>query len=194
MSPALVTATGEVIDLPVDRWRDHPDEVELSLLTTVTDPVLDVGCGPGRIVGALAAAGRVVLGLDTSPRAVAEARQRRAPVLQRSVFGPLPGERRWGSVLLLDGNVGIGGDPRRLLRRCAELLRPGGEVLVELEPPGTPTRAITVRLRSPLGHGPWFPWALAGVDGLPGLAVAAGLAVAGCVSTGGRWYGRVLKP
>ena len=36
---------------------------------------------------------------------------RGATVLQRDIFGPLPGEGRWGTALLFDGNVGIGGDP-----------------------------------------------------------------------------------
>jgi SAM-dependent methyltransferase len=190
---ALVADTGEAIELPVERWRSQPDPAELDLLGMVADPVLDVGCGPGRMVAALATSGRVTLGLDTNPYAVDEARQRRAPVLQRSVFGPLPGERRWGTVLLLDGNVGIGGNPSRLLRRCAELLRQGGQVLVELEPPGVPTRTLTVRLQSAGREGPWFPWARVGLDALPELAAAAGLAAVRSTTAGGRWYGWLVK-
>jgi SAM-dependent methyltransferase len=191
---ALVSDAGDVIELTVECWRGHPDESELDLLATVPDPVLDVGCGPGRIVAALAAAGRVALGVDTSPTAVDEATRRRAPVLQRSVFGLLPGERRWGTVLLLDGNVGIGGDPRTLLRRCAELLRPGGQVIVELEPPGAATQTLTVRLQSPDGHSPWFPWARAGVDDFSAMTAAAGLGATGCTADNGRWFGRAVKP
>ena len=107
---ALVADGGEEIELPVGRWHGPPDEVELALLDTLPDPVIDVGCGPGRIVAALGAAGRPALGVDPSPAAVAEAARRRAPVLARSVFGPLPGEGRWGTVLLIDGNIGIGGE------------------------------------------------------------------------------------
>lgn len=192
--PVLVTEAGEVIELPVERWRDRPDGVELDLLGTVPDPVLDIGCGPGRIVAALASAGRMALGVDTSPSAVAEARGRRAPVLCRSVFGPLPGERRWATVLLLDGNVGIGGDPETLLRRCVDLLRPGGQVVVELEPPGTSTGSVTVQVRSRAGHGPWFPWARVGVDAFPRLAQGARLVGAGYVVGSGRWFGRAVRP
>ena len=74
-------------------------------------PVLDVGCGPGRLVLGLAQRGTVALGVDPAPAAVALARSRGAPVLQRSVFDPLPGQGRWRTVLLADGNIGIGGDP-----------------------------------------------------------------------------------
>ena len=45
------------------------------------------------------------------------------PALRRDVFEPLPGTGRWQTVLLADGNVGLGGDPLRVLRRAAELLR-----------------------------------------------------------------------
>ena len=39
------------------------------------------------------------------------------PALVRSVFETLPGEGRWDTVLLMDGNIGIGGDPAALLGR-----------------------------------------------------------------------------
>ena len=37
-----------------------------------------------------------------------------------------PGEGRWDTVLFIDGNVGIGGDPIALLRRVRQLLAPAG--------------------------------------------------------------------
>jgi SAM-dependent methyltransferase len=191
---ALVSTCGDVIDLAVDRWREHPDDLELDLLASLPDPVLDVGCGPGRIVSALAAAGRMALGVDPSPVAVGEAQRRRAPVLQRSVFGPLPGERRWGAVLLLDGNVGIGGDPEALLRRSAELLRPGGHVVAEVEGPGTGTRSLTVRIESADAASSWFPWARVGIDGFATLATLAGLTPTDLTGGGDRWFARAVKP
>jgi SAM-dependent methyltransferase len=191
---ALVTVDGVEIDIAVDRWWAAPDATEHALLATLPDPVLDVGCGPGRIVAALASAGRVALGVDPSPLAVHAAARRRAPVLRRSVFGPLPGEGRWGSVVLLDGNIGIGGDPAALLRRCAALARRRGQVLAEVAAPGSPTGALTVRLESADATTPWFPWATVAADALPDLARAAGLRAAGLDMSGGRWFARLERP
>jgi SAM-dependent methyltransferase len=210
----LVTDRGERITLAVDRWHTEADAVERALVAAVPDPVLDIGCGPGRIVAALAADGRIALGVDTSPAAIAAAARRGVPALRRSVFDPLPGERRWGTVLLLDGNVGIGGDPVALLARAASLLRPGGVVVAEVEAPGTLTGARTVRVESAAGAGPWFPWARVGADRFADLAHRAGLraepwgrvhgdgtaasgSVAGpvVVSRGARrWFARAVRP
>jgi SAM-dependent methyltransferase len=191
---SLVGSDGEAFELPVGRWRGPPDEVELALLDTLPDPVLDVGCGPGRVVAALGAAGRPALGVDPSPAAVAEAARRRAPVLARSVFGPLPGEGRWGTVLLLDGSIGIGGDPGALLARACRLVRPGGEVVAEVGPPGVPTGPMTARLASARGLGPWFAWARVGADGFEPLATAAGLTAIDLDLAGERWFGRAVRP
>ena len=185
---ALVTTGGERIDLAVERWRTDADDVEHQLLARLPDPVLDVGCGPGRIVAALAGAGRVALGVDPSPAAVHEAGRRRAPALRRSVFDPLPGEGRWGTVLLLDGNVGIGGDPVALLRRAAELIRPAGVVVLEVDPPGSPTRALTVRVEAGGRTGPWFPWARVSADAVDALAARAGLRSTRVAPAGARWF------
>jgi SAM-dependent methyltransferase len=190
----LVGSGGEAIELPVGRWRAAPDEVEIALLDTLSDPVLDVGCGPGRIVAALGAAGRPALGVDPSPAAVAEAARRRAPVLARSVFGPLPGEGRWATVLLLDGSIGIGGDPEALLTRACRLVRPGGEVVAEVEAPGVPTGPMTARLASARGRSAWFAWARVGADCFEPLAAAAGLTAIVLVRAGERWFGRAVRP
>jgi SAM-dependent methyltransferase len=194
VSATLVSTCGQVIPLAVDRWHEPAGEVDRALLATVDDPVLDVGCGPGRIVTELAGQGRVALGVDTSPAAVAATRRRGAPVLQRSAFDLLPGEGRWGTVLLLDGNVGIGGDPLSLLARCAGLLRPGGQLVAEVEPPGVAARSLTVRLESADASSRWFPWAQVGADDVAGLVEAAGLRPAGRSEAGGRWFARAVRP
>lgn len=192
-STRLRSRDGHIIDLDVGRWRSLPCQHEDELLRTVLDPVLDVGCGPGRIPTALAGQGRVAMGIDPAPGAALEARGRGASVLCRSVFEPLPGEGRWGTVLLLDGNVGIGGDPDRLLARCRELLRPGGEVVAELAPPGSASAPLTVRVESGAAVGPWFDWAVVAADAWGDLALCAGLEPAGLEERGGRWFARARR-
>ena len=188
----LRSEDGRTIALELGRWRAEPDAHEAALLRRLADPVLDIGCGPGRVPRALAAAGRVVLGIDSAPLAAAEAARDGIPVLRRSVFDPLPGEGRWGTALLLDGNVGIGGDPIALLRRCRNLLRSGGQVVAEVAAPGVVSSALTVRIESGADTGPWFPWAVVGADGWPALARAAGLVSEGLERAGSRWFGRAV--
>ena len=86
---------------------------------------LDVGCGPGRLARALLAAGIACTGVDVAPAAVALARARGAEVLHASVHDPVLDGTRWSTVLLADGNIGIGGDPVALLRRAGVPARPG---------------------------------------------------------------------
>jgi len=154
--------------------------------------VIDLGCGPGRLVVDLAARRVPALGVDSSPSAVALARMRGATVLQRDVFEPLPGEGRWATVLLFDGNVGIGGDPRRLLARCRQLLAAGGELLAEVEAPGTGWRRLTAWFERNGHRSESFAWAVVGADAVAGLARPAGFDVAALAPTqSGRWFARL---
>lgn len=194
MTAVLRVEGGGTIALEVDRWRRPPDQTESALLDGLADPVLDIGCGPARVPRALAAAGRLVLGIDAAAAATREASRDGTPVLRRSVFSPLPGEGRWGTALLLDGNIGIGGDPALLLRRCHELVRSGGLVLAEVAAPGTPTESMTVRVEVPGDAGPWFAWAVVGVDGWTALTTEAGLRPDGFATAGARWFGRAVRP
>ena len=176
-----------VLDLP--RWSAPAAGADEALLDRCTGPVLDLGCGPGRLVRALAARGLHCLGVDVALVAVELARTGGLPVLHASVFDPVLDGARWSTVLLADGNVGIGGDPAALLARCRGLLLAGGQVLVELDPPGCPTRTVRVRVETPAGRtSSWFPWAHVGVDRVDAVATAAGLRVAATWHVGGRWF------
>jgi hypothetical protein len=86
------------------------------------------------MVQALNESGVPALGVDISGVAVAQARSRGALAIQAGLAQRLPAEGRWGTVLLMDGNIGIGGDVDALLRRCRDLLAPGGTVIVEVDP------------------------------------------------------------
>lgn len=195
MAEAIVLRSHDGTPLPLDpaRWHAEPSPAEEALLAAMAAPVLDVGCGPGRLVLALARRGAMALGVDPAPAAVALARGRGAAVLQRSVFDPLPGVGRWRTIVLADGNIGIGGDPVRLLRRCRELLAPGGTVVVEVEPPAslrTGWRRYTVRLERGDRSGPWFPWAVVDADAIADLAPRAGLQLQTLhpIAEEGRWF------
>lgn len=169
---------GWLLPLEVERWCARADAADMSVLRRCTGAVLDIGCGPGRLVEALAALGRPVLGVDTSPAAITRTRRTGGAALQRSVFDPLPGERRWQSALLLDGNIGIGGDPSALLARVRELLAPDGLLFVEAASAEVEER-IEVRLDDGTGgHGPAFLWARLGSEALRELSVSAGWSVA----------------
>jgi glycosyltransferase A (GT-A) superfamily protein (DUF2064 family)/SAM-dependent methyltransferase len=152
-------------------------------------PVLDVGCGPGRFVEALASRGIPALGVDLSREAVGRTRDRGGSALVRDVRERLPGEGRWGTVLLADGNIGIGGDPGALLRRCRSVLRPGAVALVET----SPDPAHDVRTAVTL-HGPWgrrshpVPWAVMGAHALVEVAAAAGFVAVEDWRVGGRAF------
>jgi SAM-dependent methyltransferase len=179
---------GRLLPLPLDRWFAEPGPEDHEVLALARSPVLDVGCGPARHTLALQAGGAAVVGVDVAPGAVRAARDRGARVLCRSVFDPLPDEGTCRTVLLLDGNVGIGGDPVALLTRARELLGPGGKVLAEVEPPGTITSAHRVRVEAGSRAGEWLPWAHVGMDGIAGVARAAGLAVRAAWHRNGRWF------
>ena len=188
----LRSACGRVIPLHVDRWFDEPGLEERRLLTHAVGPVLDVGCGPARHALALERMGVPALGIDVAEGAVTIARGRGAPVLHGSVFDPLPREGSWATALLLDGNVGIGGDPGRLLTRVRDLLRPDGRALLEVEAPGEGGHDLWVRAErpgAPASEG--FAWALVGADEVAALAGVAGFRTAAVWHDGGRWFARL---
>jgi SAM-dependent methyltransferase len=179
---------GSLHTLPVASWLGPLSAADHAALARTQAPVLDVGCGPGRHVSALARRGVLALGVDVAPAAVRHARRRGAPAVEGSVFDSVPGAGRWGSALLLDGNIGIGGRPDALLRRLRALLSPGGRVICELEPPGGPTLRELVRLESAAGRSGWFAWARVSSDALDPIAATAGMRVAERWCQEDRWF------
>lgn len=191
----LITADGFVVPLAIQRYLADADEVDQTVLDLCVPPVLDVGCGPGRIVHALSLAGMPALGVDIADAAVALTQQRGAPALIRSVFERVPGEGRWPTVLVLDGNVGIGGDVAGLLKRITALIAPGGSVIVEASTGDPDTdQVLDVRFRTDVEvMGPQFPWSVVGSSALAGYGERAGLRVADYWSAGGRMFLRFAR-
>ncbi|MEU1072122.1 MULTISPECIES: methyltransferase domain-containing protein [unclassified Streptomyces] len=157
---------GWLLPLEVERWCAAPDPADLTVLRRCRGAVLDIGCGPGRLVVALAALGTAALGVDVSPEAVRRTRRSGGSALCRSVFDPLPGEGRWHTALLLDGNIGIGGDPAALLARTARLVDTGGQLIVEAAPLDVDEH-VEVRVADGRGaFGVAFPWSRLGTAAL----------------------------
>ncbi|MBA8958099.1 SAM-dependent methyltransferase [Rhodococcus percolatus] len=134
-------ARGTRRPLPVGRWMGG-DASSLSdriadrvMLTGYHGATVDLGCGPGRLTAALVSAGVAALGVDSSFTAVQLTIRRGGLALHRDIFAPLPRSGHWDRVLLADGNIGIGGEPVRILRRARELLQTHGIVITEVDPP-----------------------------------------------------------
>ncbi len=193
LDPVLRNESGVSRTLPVRRWLAPVDAADATVLDRARGPVLDVGCGPGRHVHALAARGCMALGIDACAVAVEVARGRGARVLERDVFDRVPGAGSWRTVLLLDGSIGIGGRPPALLTRVAVLLARNGQVLVEAGGEGTTWRREEVRLELGPERSEWFAWASVPLAGVSALAAAAGLSLVETWSAGDRCFARLER-
>ncbi|MCU1563080.1 MAG: hypothetical protein JWN05_1459 [Arthrobacter sp.] len=180
------------VTLDVLGWCSETSVLERNLLQTLQGPVLDIGCGPGRMLSAARSLGLSALGIDTSAEAVNLACGRGARALEQSVFAPVPQSGNWRSALLLDGNIGIGGNVARLLRRCRQLITPLGTLLVEVDPDDDIDAAYQAVLEDSEGNrSEPFAWARTGRRGLEARATAAGWALAPTEHLQGRTFCRL---
>lgn len=163
--------SGETLVLDAAKFTAPPDAVDKAVLDRCLGPTLDLGCGPGRLVAELAGRGVPALGVDVAPFALLLSRANGATALRRSIFDRLPGAGRWPHALLMDGNIGIGGDPGALLERLRTVMRPGsGELIIETE-----AEDIDLRYRVRFGVvGEEFGWARIGAEALLALATPLG--------------------
>ena len=154
------------LSLDVSRWSGAADVVDMLVVARCEPPVIDLGCGPGRMVQALSESGRAALGVDMSSVAVGLSIARGGLALRRRINQPLPAEGRWGTALLMDGNVGMGGDVATLLARCAQLVRPGGLVICEVDRASERHESRTVVLRTEDATSVALPWSRIGAAAL----------------------------
>ncbi|CAN5518016.1 class I SAM-dependent methyltransferase [soil metagenome] len=173
--------------LPMSQWTADADADDLALIALCEGATIDIGCGPGRLTSALARAGYVALGIDVVVEAVGQTRERGGSALLRDVYDELPGEGRWHTALLADGNVGIGGDPVGLLRRAREVIDPRGQVVVEVHAPGTRSRTVWATLEAGGVRSRPFRWSVLGVDDIEDVAARAKLQVGAVERLGDRW-------
>ncbi|RBY89138.1 SAM-dependent methyltransferase [Blastococcus sp. TBT05-19] len=138
-------------------------------------PVLDAGCGPGRVAGHLASLGLHVTGIDLSPGMVAVAR-RDHPAIRFDV-GSLTAlgfpDASFGGVLAWYSLIHLPPDQLRLaLEELARVLRPGGCLLTAFQ-----VGDGKVRLDKPYGHDVDLHAYRLDPDQLAQLSADAGLAV-----------------
>ncbi len=116
---------------------DQSFEWEGELLPHVQDPVLDLGCGPGRWSLWAQEQGHRVVALDASAGVCKLARDRGVRDVRQGRWQDLPdllapGELRFGTVLLMGHNVGLAETLwglTDLLDRCRAVTRPGATLL-----------------------------------------------------------------
>ncbi|MDN5893047.1 MAG: class I SAM-dependent methyltransferase [Nocardioides sp.] len=173
--------------VPVPNWTRDADPIDREFLAHCDGATIDIGCGPGRMAAALAETGATVLGIDIVVEAVEQTLGRGAAALRRNVFERVPGEGRWDTALLADGNVGIGGDPAHLLNRVRQVIDPRGRIVMEVAAPGVGSGSWQVSLECDGRRSAPFSWAVVDADDVADLAAEAGLRVACCHPHDDRW-------
>ena len=122
-------------------------------------PLLDLGAGAGRASLYLQERGLPVTAVDASPGAVEVCRRRGVGDVRLGDVNDPPADQRWAGVLLLCGNLGLGGSwegNRRLLARLAELAAPGAVLVGDSVTPDGPARVV-LRIRYRNLVTPWWP-------------------------------------
>jgi SAM-dependent methyltransferase len=141
------------------RGEAHWAPAERHLMGLVAEgPVLDLGAGAGRAALHLQDRGFSVTAVESSPGAAAVCRERGlVDVRVRDLVHP-PSDQPWGTVLLLCGNLGLGGSwegNRRLLRSLAAVCAPGA-LLVGDSVDDQSGADLRLRLRYDGLVGPWW--------------------------------------
>jgi SAM-dependent methyltransferase len=161
---------------PREGWE--PDE--RTLLEDVVDgPVLDLGAGAGRVALDLMARGLAVTAIESSPGAAEVCRRRGVTDVRVGDLNEPPAEGRWRTVLLLCGNLGLGGSwegNRALLHRVAEVCDPGALLIGDsVTSEGRPEIGLRIRYRGTAT--PWWRQRNVAAREVPNLVAGTGWVV-----------------
>jgi SAM-dependent methyltransferase len=178
---------GTTAPLAAGTWS-KPRPGDDSVVGRCRGATLDIGCGAGRFIRALHAAGVPALGVDISAHAVFLSRQQGAAAVHQNVFAEAPDLGRWQHVLLMDGNIGISADAAALLRRSRDLLHNNGTIIVEAAPPGTGCQQLLVRLVHGATPSHPFKWLACDARAITAAGADVGLVCTDEWSAGGRWF------
>jgi len=153
------------------------DDLPLSeaLAHEAAGPVLEMGCGSGRLLEGIARSGHEAVGVDISVPMLRRARRRLdgAPVrlYRGDMASPLP-ERTFGLIILARHQLGYLRRRRQLelmLTRVRDHLAPGGTLLLDLASPET--LRDDGRLRTVLQCAGWDSWLNAWVQKWGGVTM-----------------------
>jgi SAM-dependent methyltransferase len=112
--------------------------------------VLDLGCGAGRHALYLQSQSLDVTGVDVSPGAVDVCLRRGVRDVRLADLRTPPDDKRWGSVLLMCGNLGLAGgwdETRELLNRLHGMCRPGAVLAADTVDPTQSDDPVSVAYR-----------------------------------------------
>ena len=179
--PVLEVDDGNAVPAMHPEWFfrgfDEWDPWERELLALVTaGPVLDLGAGAGRAALHLQAQGLEVTAVEVSPAAAEVCRRRGLRDVREGDLNEPPSDRAWKAVLLLCGNLGLGGSwegNRQLLRRLAEVAADDAVLIGD---------SVTVEGRTELGlrivydglATPWWRQRNVRADEVPALVEGTG--------------------
>lgn len=137
----IAASDAAVYFAPVGDWP----ELERQACEEITGRVLDVGCGAGRHASALTGAGVGVIGLDSSPGAVAVAQARGVDARLGSASAIPAGIDGIDAVVLFGNGVGLLGGRHQAPVVLAELARvaaPGARLLASGQDPSVTTDPV----------------------------------------------------